>query len=288
MRRQKKRLYYDEKNNIYCDWKIEYQFNKSLEILRDIKLHDYAEYTQCPIASPSQLTASLSASLLMPNVAEDDWIWRPPGYAPIIFGNHCEPKWNRDIIFILSRLLKYNMKGIEYGMGSSTIWLSNYIGFLISIEHNEALVKIFHNITQKMHVNNVDLRRFNLGKRYVEVPILQNYENFDWTLETGNGVDFVAIGGRLGQACMNYAKKIIKPHGGIIVLDNGDHLGSDVHNASANIPSHWLRFESNVFSQHLTDINRRWIDSTKTTIWITRNKNCMHKTNVFAFQTFNN
>ena len=103
----------ENKSNIICDNSIEYVFNNTIHTLHKLKSRNYIE------------------SMICPNAAKLGW--RHSSYVPFIFGNHCEPWWSRDAVYILSKLLNKNMIGIEWGTGSSSLWLSMLSNFTIAM-----------------------------------------------------------------------------------------------------------------------------------------------------------
>ncbi len=90
------------------------------------------------------------------------------------------------------------------------------------------------------------------------------------------GIDFISVDGKIRHFCLEYAMKIIKPHGGILLFDNSDREGNDGKNSTKMIPKHWLQFDSYVLQKHIDLVeNERWLLNGQTSIWITRDERCM-------------
>ena len=126
----------------------------------------------------------------------------------------------------------------------------------------------------------MEVRHFNLGRKYVEIDFSDNPGGItDWArddiLKSG-GIDFISVDGGLRYPCMEYAFKYIKPHGGIILLDNSDRPGNDGQNVTTIVPDHWLRFDSSNLQRHTNRLTtQRWLQNSQSTIYITRDKSCM-------------
>merc|ERR1712176_669305 len=114
---------------------IEYLFNQTLFTLHKLKSRNYMGSITCPDK------AKLG--------------WRHASYVPFVFGNHCEPWWSRDVIFIVSKLLNKQMIGIEWGTGTSTLWLAAHSNFTLAMEHDRAWQHGIMNISKSLHRNNL-------------------------------------------------------------------------------------------------------------------------------------
>jgi len=95
-------------------------------------------------------------------------------------------------------------KALEFGCGGSTIWLSERVESLVSVEHN---VKWYSRI--KEHVENVDLRR--MDRPYANVVRGFPNEHFD----------LVLIDGRDRVECAKACWKKLKKKG-LLMLDNAE------------------------------------------------------------------
>eukprot|EP01084_Bolivina_argentea_P138432 243707_1 len=232
---------------IECDYTIERLFNNSIATLHTLKSHNYIEAMHCPSISKIG--------------------WRAPGYTPFIHGNDCEPWWARDAVYILSHILNKNMNAIEYSSGASTLWLSLHVKHLISMESSRIWFNRIVNITNITNITNNYL--IASMQKYVNIKLDNN--------NSYHNIDVVSVDGIKRRKCMNYTiEKLIKPHGGIVILDNSDREGNNGINASKIVPKHWLRYDSMVLQQHIDMLpTERWLKNARTTVWITRDKNCL-------------
>eukprot|EP01083_Nonionella_stella_P098798 277916_1 len=244
-----------------CDNTIEYLFNNTIHTLHQLKGKNYME------------------SMICPDVAKMGW--RHASYVPFIFGNHCEPWWARDAVFIISKLLNKNMFGIEWGAGVSSLWLAMLANFTVVMEHDKLWQNGVKEIAQKLDIRNLLILQERLGRKYCELDYAGSFEGNPGGHEWKKGeIDFFAVDGRLRYASTEWMLEWIKPHGGIVIFDNSDRVEVDnkygQHNATNLIPKHWLRFDSAYFKQHVRPIqDRRWLKNSMTTIWITRHRECV-------------
>eukprot|EP01084_Bolivina_argentea_P208216 355088_1 len=263
----------ENENEIECDDTIEYLFNNTIHKLHKMKGNNYME------------------SMICPNIAKLGW--RHGSYVPYIFGNHCEPWWARDAVYIMSKLLNKQMIGIEYGTGISSIWLSMLTKYVIAMEHDKIWQIGVNNITKKLNVNNLLVFQEHLGRRYCELDYSHSFDNnpggYEW--EKGK-IDFFSMDGRLRYPATEWMLNWIKPHGGILLFDNSDRIevGNKYgqHNATDLIPKHWLRYDSSYFKQHIDPIkDKRWLQNSMTSIWITRHEKCAKGTQNFGINDYN-
>jgi len=167
-------------------------------------------------------------------------------------------------VYILSHILHKNMHGLEYGSGASTLWLSMFVKDLVTMEHNRDWYDIMVNLTNITGVTNVHLMASL--QDYVEIPLSE---------DRSHNIDIVSVDGIKRTECMHYTiEKLIKSHGGIVLLDNSDREGTD--NASEIVPKHWLRYDLYNLQKHLEGLEtKRWLLNSRTTVWITRDKRCL-------------
>jgi len=233
---------------LICDDSIERLFNESVELLNVLKEADYIPSMNCP----KKL---------------QQFGWRPPTYTPMIFGNLCEPWWERDAVFILSRILNKKMLALEYGSGTSSIWLALHVRKVIAIEALRDWIEMTGNLSRWIGLKNLDLRYFKPSKEYDHVNLTE-----EWIQK---GIDFVSNDGSLRMECMQFAMKHIKKHGGIILLDNSDRE-KEVGQITPLIPKHWIRYDSKNLKKHINDLETdRWLENAQTTIFITRHPKCL-------------
>lgn len=269
--------------DILCDWSLESLFNHTIHTLYTLKARNYMESYSCPTI------VHLG--------------WRSGRYVPFMFGNHCEPWISRDAIYILSKILNKEMTLIEYGSGTSTIWLSTFVGFVVSSEDHPQWISNIKNSSQYLNINNIKFIQNNLGLRYVELDITEEIPIFDYInnkylidtpIKTDKNIalnmkkydwrkgkiSVFFIDGRLRRPSFQYAIDWIKSHGGIIIFDNSDrtNVGDDGEPSLEIVPKHWLRFDSSHWKQHTSILkDKKWLKNSRTTIYITRDKRCIQR-----------
>lgn len=190
----------------------------------------------------------------------------PGQVIPEYVGNTCEPWIARFALIFLDRLLDTEMAGLEWSTGSSTQWVLMRVKSLISIEHHakwsksvaEAMEKIFgktdleaqwklHAIeplpgTKEKGPDKEDPIKF---KDYIDASFLPKEEGI---------YDYISVDGRARVPCFKRALPLLKPEGGILLLDNSEREW--YADAFAAVPQHWLMFEDLVNTGE------------KTTIWV--------------------
>lgn len=114
------------------------------------------------------------------------------------------PWWTSDSVAWLDRFLNKDSKVLEFGIGRSTLWLSDRVGNLVSVDDNEEWVE-----SVKKEVDGVDLR---LIERPYDVVCSEFRDAF---------FDAVVIDGRDRVQCARSSKRLIRA-GGALVLDNAD------------------------------------------------------------------
>lgn len=68
------------------------------------------------------------------------------------------------------------------------------------------------------------------------------YAAVDFLPVSDNGsFDLIVVDGRSRVACTTRALELLKPHGGILVLDNAER--TNYQPAIDRVPKHWLRYE---------------------------------------------
>jgi hypothetical protein len=148
-------------------------------------------------------------------------------------------------IRIFKSIISKDMKGFEYGSGSSTVFFASLCEELISIEHHEGWhntvrtnldaksinnVK-YHLVKAKLMVNpsvndkdkfiNIQLELI-LGD-FPEATVMQEYRDYFSFINNYENAyfDFVIVDGRARTECVCFAMNKVKP-GGFIVLDNAE------------------------------------------------------------------
>lgn len=146
------------------------------------------------------------------------------------------PWLTRQSVNILSDLLQDTDRGIEFGSGRSTLWFSNRIEHLISIEHN---LEWYNYI--KRRIIDLDLEH-KVDYRYCET--MSDYVSQIDTVEDCS-IDFCLIDGKERDTCAMKALAKLKPEG-ILIIDNVNlYLPNDskspnsIREFDSNNPSSW-------------------------------------------------
>jgi hypothetical protein len=129
------------------------------------------------------------------------------GYRPVM------PWLGYRAIKHLENLLQPDWKMLEYGSGMSTVWFTQRVANVISIEDNKLWYDKVSLDLKKLGVNNVDYQFKS-----------DNYSNLDQYPDST--FDFILIDGSQRGNCAASAVKKIK-HGGYIYLDNSDKHFTD-------------------------------------------------------------
>jgi hypothetical protein len=187
----------------------------------------------------------------------------PGQKVPEFAGNTCEPWIARYAVVFLDKLIDPDMKGLEWSTGSGTMWLLTRLHSLVSIEHHASWVRrvqqTLERIFPKQYIKRWDLYVVE-AKDFKTKALEEDYDNFKEYVDAEflphePTYDFVSVDGRARIHCMKRALPLVKPEGGIFMLDNSDREayveGYD------SVPSHWLKFEDSVNTGE------------RTTIWIT-------------------
>lgn len=205
--------------------------------------------------------------------------WRQPeNLEPHFIGNRCEPWWVRDAIFLIHHIVLPSWKVLEWGGGSSTVWLSSHVASVTTIEDEGEWVKDLGDLLQKHNISNVQLRhRPKQGTGNLSSAskgcCYDDYIMGASDMPNGS-FDLVSVDGRAREHCLKEAVRLVKPKGGVLVLDNYDR---DRYQMAINntIPKQWMRHYSNLLVEYnnITEAQKSWIlkDNLFTTFWITRN-----------------
>ena len=187
---------------------------------------------------------------------------RPGQHTPDLYGNACEPWLSRPAVMLLSHVLDPTfMKGLEFGMGSSTMWLLPRLYSLASIDHYASFAqyvrtKLVATLPRRMQdqwrgtaIKGPTVSAASPAKS----QLFLDYDNRDMvTYCRGEGFlsdseahsfDFVFVDGRARVGCMWYgARHWLKKSGGILALDNsGRHVYRVMYDKI--LPSHWVRVD---------------------------------------------
>eukprot|EP00208_Stichococcus_sp_RCC1054_P000529 CAMPEP_0206143350 /NCGR_PEP_ID=MMETSP1473-20131121/20215_1 /ASSEMBLY_ACC=CAM_ASM_001109 /TAXON_ID=1461547 /ORGANISM="Stichococcus sp, Strain RCC1054" /LENGTH=300 /DNA_ID=CAMNT_0053538701 /DNA_START=207 /DNA_END=1109 /DNA_ORIENTATION=- len=190
----------------------------------------------------------------------------PGQVIPEYVGNTCEPWIARFALIFLDRLLDTEMAGLEWSTGSSTQWVLMRVKSLISIEHHakwsknvaESLAKIFDKqfLAQRWELHAVEPLPGTKEKGPdKEDPIkFKDYIEASFLPKQEGTYDYISVDGRARVQCFKRALPLLKPEGGVLMLDNSEREW--YADAFAAVPKHWLMFEDLVNTGE------------KTTIWV--------------------
>eukprot|EP00889_Picochlorum_renovo_P006397 jgi/Picre1/33427/NNA_008751.t1 len=190
---------------------------------------------------------------------------RPGFHPPQKLGNTCEPWMSRHAISVLDILLSDEVeKGLEWSSGSSTLWLLNSrVKNLVSVEHDPHWTEHTKQVLQEAYSPEylanrwesvvIPPRNISSTKRPADpasmsdAPQSENFLEFEnyvtWPAKTIEplSLDFISVDGRARVSCIVQALKLLKPHGGILVVDNTER--SPDNTGLNTIPKHWKKFE---------------------------------------------
>ena len=203
--------------------------------------------------------------------------WRQPeDLVPHLIGNQCEPWWVRDAIFLIDHLILPNWKVLEWGAGSSTVWLANHADSVTTIEDSGDWVRDLGAILRQHKLLNVDLRHRDRQTSGSLLSASQGCCYDEYVMgasDMGNGTfDLVSVDGRAREHCLKEAVRLVKSSGGVLVLDNYNRKR---YQAAINgtIPHNWIRHSADLLKEYtVTEAQRHWIlrDDLFSTFWITR------------------
>lgn len=138
-------------------------------------------------------------------------------------------------IRIFKTIISKNMRGFEYGSGSSTIFFASLCNELVSIEHHEGwygkvkqqlarkgLTNISYHIV-KANTNGTEILNPGLEKQFSSINIMPEFASYFSFIDRYENAyfDFVIVDGRARPECVWYAIPKLKP-GGFMVLDNAE------------------------------------------------------------------
>lgn len=135
--------------------------------------------------------------------------WTHPGY----------PWLTPHAINLLSKLLKSDYVGLEFGSGRSTIWFSSRVRSLTSIEHDPIWYKRISDKLKKDKITNVDCHLVTEdcdeadGRDAEYVKTIGRFSD--------GSLDFALVDGVYRSACACAILDKIKP-GGLVIIDNAN------------------------------------------------------------------
>ena len=152
----------------------------------------------------------------------EGWVESMKSYLPVDKEGKAIPWFAYSSIFFLdSRIDKQKkFKVFEYGSGNSTLWFSERVISVTSVEHNEAWYSEFKKNLED--IDNVD---------YLLIPDFSEYEKR--ILGYNNEFDVIVVDGeRRVECCMNSLNALKED--GIIIWDNSDR---DIYSEGFNFLS---------------------------------------------------
>lgn len=135
---------------------------------------------------------------------------------------------------ILNKLLKPDMKGFEWGSGSSTVFFAQRLQHLTSLEHHQAWFKKVKAWLAEKEIKNVDYVSIEVqfpGERNsndtyqkaINEEQVKAYESYYGYIDRfpDEHFDFIMVDGRARTQCGRHALPKLKK-GGMLVLDNAE------------------------------------------------------------------
>lgn len=119
-------------------------------------------------------------------------------------------------IYFLNQVLSPELSLFEYGCGNSTIWFSERVGHVTSVEHDASYYELIKSSVGTL--DNVDLIHFSSKDAYIQA-----------IRSTGKKFDVVVVDGRERVECSKVAAECLTD-GGVIIWDNSerDHYHTGV------------------------------------------------------------
>jgi precorrin-6B methylase 2 len=130
------------------------------------------------------------------------------------------PWWPLNAIDAVERVVRKDMKAIEFGSGSSTIWLAQRVKSIVACEHNKTWV----DVTNK--------RIANLGISNAEVRHKEGHDYFQ--IDDNERFDFAVVDGEYRWKCLEALSDKMIP-GGYIYFDNSDSDKDEKHYQEFNL-----------------------------------------------------
>ncbi|MCE7997215.1 MAG: class I SAM-dependent methyltransferase [Roseivirga sp.] len=162
-------------------------------------------------------------------------------YSKFCKANPETPWLTPDAIIALNQLLKPDFVALEYGSGRSTLFFSQKVEKLYSVEHHEEWYNHVKQLLAEKEVKNTSLNLIKPDKILSEIKLSselqmfiseEDYPNkdnfFDKYVEYINSFDndffdFVLVDGRARKSCALVGVDKLKS-GGLLVLDNSERL----------------------------------------------------------------
>ena len=162
---------------------------------------------------PRNLREAKSALKLLGAYRQRGWFESVARSAPVDRRGAALPWLTYPAIDWLESVLRPEDRIFEYGMGGSTLWFSERVAQVTSVDQNAAWVKRFSlpaNVTVKVATCQGDMVDAPEGDAYVEA-----------ICESGRPFDIVLVDGMARLSCVQAAHKAVTSSG-LIILDNSD------------------------------------------------------------------
>ncbi len=117
------------------------------------------------------------------------------------------PWWPMKAISYVEKHLQSDMKAIEFGSGSSTLWIAQRVEHVIIREHDHNWAKKTENLLASNGARNWDME-LRTGQDYFALPSCRNY-------------DFAVVDGEYRWKCLEALESKMNS-GGLIYFDNAD------------------------------------------------------------------
>jgi hypothetical protein len=135
--------------------------------------------------------------------------------------------------------LSTSMSALEFGSGRSSVWFSQHVGQLTSIEHNSDWFKLVQTKLESAKVANVDLQLIPLNHPDSE-PEKEFYEDLPSYVAVVNefedeSLDLVIVDGHYRTNCARESLGKIKPGGYLLIDDTNMWSSFD----ALKIPENW-------------------------------------------------
>jgi hypothetical protein len=120
-----------------------------------------------------------------------------------------KPWWPMSVIPVIDKVLTKNSEVLEFGSGSSTIWLARRAKSVIAVEDNPSWAKYVSSRLDGEQLDNANVVSAS-GEDYFDIGSI-----------TGHPFDLVIVDGSWRWKCVAAALPYMKP-GGFVYLDNSD------------------------------------------------------------------
>jgi predicted O-methyltransferase YrrM len=130
------------------------------------------------------------------------------------------PWLTADAVAVLRTALRAHDRGLEWGSGRSTAWLSRRTGGLVSVEHSAEWLRQVEIDLKRRRIANVDQRYAAVAVAEGDPAAAAVYIAAAGNLEP-ESLDFVLVDGLYRAECTRRALVLLKP-GGLLILDNAE------------------------------------------------------------------